>query len=154
MKDLLKKILEPKIVRRITGTICALQGLFSVFLAVMVLRLYLSSPVSELGINEAELIPLVAVFCAGYGIVSLVYAYLRFFFAAENKFVKICWKYKITFILYIILSGMSLVWVIPTLTASTDLRGFIEIPAGIAGALAILLDAYLYIRVFIRWLKG
>lgn len=154
MKELFAKIREPRIVRKITGTICGLQGLFAVFLAVMVWKLFLVNPVGDLGANEAELIPLVIAFCGFYGIVSLVYAYLRFFFTAENKFVTLCWKYKITFILYIILTGMSLVWVIPTLTASTDLRGFIEVPVGILGALAILLDAYLYIRVFVNWLRG
>ncbi len=154
MKELWMKIREPKIIRRITGTICSLQGLFAVFLAVMVWKLFFVNSAGDLGVNETDLIPLVIAFCGFYGAVSLVYAYLRFFFDAENKFVKLCWKYKITFILYVVLTGMSLVWVIPTLTAATDLRGFIEVPIGVVGAMAILLDAYLYIRVFVHWLKG
>lgn len=152
MKDLCKKILEPEIVRRITGTIDALQGLFSVFLAVMVWRLFAVS--DDLAANDTELIPLVIAFCVTYGIFCLVYSYLRFFFTAENKFVKMCWRYKITFILYLVVSGMSLFWVIPTLLAATDLKGFIEVPLGFVGALAILLDAYLYIRVFINWIRS
>ena len=154
MKDWIKKILEPPVVRKITGTICSIQGVFTIFLAVMVWKLFASTSVDYLGVNVSELMPKVISFCLFYGVVNLVYAYLRFFFEKENKFVKVCWKYKITVILFILLSGMSLSWVIPTLTASTDLKNFIEVPIGVVGIVAILLDAYLYIRVFVKWLRG
>ena len=85
MKDWIKKILEPPVVRKITGTICSIQGVFTIFLAVMVWKLFASTSVDYLGVNVSELMPKVISFCLFYGVVNLVYAYLRFFFEKENK---------------------------------------------------------------------
>ena len=154
MKELCKKCLKPEIVRKITGTICALEGIFTMLMAVMIARLYLTEGRESFSPDELDLFPMLIGFCAFYGILCVFYSYFRFRFASGTPLVELFWKYKITVILFIVVSGMSLVWVLPTMLGRTDLMGYIEVPIGIIGMLAIVLDFYLYIRVFVKWMRS
>lgn len=88
-----------------------------------------------------------------------VYLFLRLKMGAGMRLVVFCEKYKVVAGLFIILAGMSLVWIVPLVTAFITIQKplvlvvIMEVIA-LAGIAALFMDAWQHITMLVNWLRS
>ena len=109
--------------------------------------------------DARALLPAFTAYCVIYVVVAAVYAFLRLKMGAGMRLVVFCEKYKVVAGLFIILAGMSLVWIVPLVTAFITIQKplvlvvIMEVIA-LAGIAALFMDAWQHITMLVNWLRS
>lgn len=154
----MKEFLNSKKASKISAILFAVFGGLVAIVGILVGRLSAVSP-DEISADANALLPAFTAYCVIYVILAAVYAFLRLKAGASVKLVVFCEKYKVTAGLFIILAGMSLVWIVPLVTAFITIQKplilvvIMEILA-LAGIAALFIDAWQYITLLVNWLRS
>lgn len=143
--------MNENVIHRINAVFCGILGIFSLFLAFSVGRLV--SEFEGMPPDEAALVPYLIAFCIFYGLVSLFYAYCRFFWGRENNPLLIFCRKWLVYVLALFAHGLTLVWAVPLLIGMTDLRMAIALSAGLLVIANVFTDSAPYLKILGIWVK-
>ena len=152
----MKEFLNSKKASKTAAILFAVFGGLVAVVGILVGRLTAVAPDE---ISARALLPAFTAYCVIYVVVAAVYAFLRLKMGAGMRLVVFCEKYKVVAGLFIILAGMSLVWIVPLVTAFITIQKplvlvvIMEVIA-LAGIAALFMDAWQHITMLVNWLRS
>ena len=150
----MKEFLNSKKASKTAAILFAVFGGLVAVVGILVGRL-----TDEISADARALLPAFTAYCVIYVVVAAVYAFLRLKMGAGMRLVVFCEKYKVVAGLFIILAGMSLVWIVPLVTAFITIQKplvlvvIMEVIA-LAGIAALFMDAWQHITMLVNWLRS
>ena len=154
----MKQFLNSKKASKTAAILFAVFGGLVAVVGILVGRLTAVAP-DEISADARALLPAFTAYCVIYVVVAAVYAFLRLKMGAGMRLVVFCEKYKVVAGLFIILAGMSLVWIVPLVTAFITIQKplvlvvIMEVIA-LAGIAALFMDAWQHITMLVNWLRS
>ncbi|MCR5692156.1 MAG: hypothetical protein K6G62_08045 [Eubacterium sp.] len=141
---------KKKIFSKISGCVFGLFGLITLFIAFMVSKMAVQSTedleTATIGADEQGLISWIVTGAIIYGILCLLYAYLRFAREKKNVLTQIFYKHRFIVVLFVILTIITLFVGFLIYTSALTYLLAVGIPFTVLALTAIAMDAYLYVN--------